>query len=106
MQDAGIVCENPRVPASSGAIEAHTTGAKLISTSAPELSDKAGQPRRDCLGRSNVVFGQLAIDDQCREAMDEGPACQGNIARIGIAVEEFPDYALSSATEIGYKTGT
>ena len=38
VQDAGIVCENPRVPASSGAIEAHETGAKLISTSAPELS--------------------------------------------------------------------
>ena len=35
------------------------------------------------------MFGQPAIDDQCREAMDEGPACQGNIVRIKVASEEF-----------------
>jgi hypothetical protein len=35
------------------------------------------------------VFGEPSIDEQCREPMDEGPACQGNIVRIRITIGEF-----------------
>ena len=35
------------------------------------------------------MFGQPAIDNQRREAVDEGPACEGNIVPIRIALEEF-----------------
>ena len=35
------------------------------------------------------MFGEPSIDEQCRKAVDEGPACQGNIVRIRGTIEEF-----------------
>ena len=37
------------------------------------LAQQSGQPCGDRLGRTRTVFGQPAINDQCRAAVREGP---------------------------------
>jgi ABC-type polysaccharide/polyol phosphate export permease len=78
-------------PSSKGVLLPVRSGAAalLVPERCKAVAQQAGQPRRDSLGRPRLVFGQPAIDDQCREAMDEGPACQGNIAHIRFTIEEF-----------------